>query len=245
MRSGIGFNPTLSPRGGGLHVSEGYDVNESDQWHQSREYPLPPDPDGRNARMQDSWQGYGPSPAYTGHVKINRKRKWAAGLLAFLIPGLGHMYLGLMVKAITLMMLVGLNITAIVYVSIEGNTLSIVLVCLLLPILYFYNLFDAIQSTDVVNDERERRASNVHPSWGNAQQPPFAVREERQTRNLPPSGILVLAGAGGLILLMSGFNWRNWIFDSFGSMFGAIVLLGAGIALWFWEGRGQSGRQNK
>ncbi|XID95892.1 DUF6677 family protein [Paenibacillaceae bacterium WGS1546] len=219
-------------------------MNESDQWHQSKEYPLPPDPDGRNARTQEPWQGYGPMPAYAGYPQRNRKRKWAAGLLAFFIPGLGHMYLGLMVKAITLMMLVGLNITAIVYVAIEGNTMSIVLVCLLLPIIYFYNLFDAIQSTDAVNDERERRAANAHPSWGNAQ-PPFAAREERQVRSLPPAGILVLAGAGGAILLMSGFNWRNWIFDSFGSMLGAIVLLGAGIALWFWEGRGQSGRQNK
>jgi hypothetical protein len=35
-----------------------------------------------------------------------------------------------------------------------NNVLIIVLLSLLLPIIYFYNLFDAIQSTDIVNERR-------------------------------------------------------------------------------------------
>ncbi|WP_256761256.1 DUF6677 family protein [Cohnella sp. WQ 127256] len=216
----------------------------SGDWSNGSEYPLPPSPDlGEGVQQQEQWTGYGVPPGNPmgGHVRVSKRRKWIAGFLAFLIPGIGHMYLGLMVKGIVLMILLALNITAIVYVSMDAdNVLSVVLLSLLIPIIYFYNLFDAIQSTDVVNDRAA--ATGMHRGWMN--ETPKPSIEERLTRSAPPIGILLLAGAGIVIILLSGTHWTNWLFDSFGSMFGAVVLVGAGVGLWFWESRGHGSKRN-
>ncbi|TVX95448.1 DUF6677 family protein [Cohnella terricola] len=221
-------------------------MKESDNWNRPDEYPPPPRPDAGEPMHKGPWQGYGVPQGYpqTQHSGT-AKRKFVAGLLAFFVPGTGHMYLGLMVKGIVLMLLIALDITAIVHVAEGENILSVVLLSLLLPIIYFYNLFDAIQSTEVVNDFRASRAMNPQ-IWGNGTggQMPSPAGNEQLPRNMPPVAILVLAAAGVVILLMSGFNWRNWLFDSVGSALGALVLIGAGVALWFWEGRGRSHKRN-
>jgi hypothetical protein len=217
-------------------------MKEPEDWENAKEYPLPPNPNASEKFSQDPWSGHDAQQRYQerrgGYV---RRSKWMAGILAFLIPGIGHMYLGLMIKGIVLMLLVALDITAIVFVSIEAeNILSIVLLSLLLPIIYFYNLFDAIQSTDVVNERNT--APNVNPprDWaGRGELPNVPSIQESFSRGAPPMGILFLAGAGIAILVMAGSNWTNWLFDSSGSMLGAIVLIGAGIGLWLWESRGQ------
>jgi len=219
-------------------------MNETDNWNRPDEYPPPPRPDAGGPMHKGPWQGYGVPQGYPqAQHGGTKKRKFVAGLLAFFVPGIGHMYLGLMVKGIVLMMLIALDITAIVHVASGENILSVVLLSLLLPIIYFYNLFDAIQSTDAVNDYRASHA--MHSTmWGNGpsgHMPPSAGSEQLP-RNLPPVAILVLAAAGVVILLMSGFNWTNWLFDSVGSALGALVLVGAGVALWFWEGRAHSHR---
>ncbi len=217
-------------------------MKESENWDHAKEVPLPPNPGANENTGQDNWAGYGaPHRHQERPGGFFRRSKWMAGLLAFLIPGTGHMYLGLMIKGIVLMLLVALDITAIVFVSIEAeNILSIVLLSLLLPIIYFYNLFDAIQSTDVVNERNAAPRVNPPRDWTNGGVVPNVPGiQESFSRGAPPMGILVLAGAGIVILVMAGSNWTNWLFDSFGSMLGAIVLIGAGVGLWLWESRGQ------
>jgi TM2 domain-containing membrane protein YozV len=170
--------------------------------------------------------------------QARKRSKWLAGLLAFLIPGIGHMYLGLMVKGIVLMLLVALDITTIVFVAIEGgNVLSIVLLSLLLPIIYFYNLFDALQSTDTVNERKAALAFNAQ--MGGAANPTRPATAESFTRGVPLIVILFLAAAGIVIVVMANISWSYWLFNSSGSMLGAIVLIGIGIGLWFWEKRVQ------
>ncbi|WP_276357781.1 TM2 domain-containing protein [Cohnella caldifontis] len=93
-------------------------------------------------------------PGYA-EVPLSRpkKKKWIAGLLAFFIPGTGHFYLGQMTKGVSVMLLIAFDICAITFASQQmDNVLIIVLLSLLLPIIYFYSLFDAIQSTETVND---------------------------------------------------------------------------------------------
>jgi hypothetical protein len=212
-------------------------MKESDDRSSATPYPLPPNPD-EDSRVQEQWPVYGAPPAYVREPRPGKRSKWLAGILAFLIPGIGHMYLGLMFKGIVLMLLVALDITAIVYVSIDGNNvLSIVLLSLLLPIIYFYNLFDAIQSTDTVN---ERGASAAyHPLRGFAGRTANPTVEDSIARGVPPLGILFLAVAGVVILILADTGWTHWLFNSVGSMMGAIVLISAGVGLWFWETRGQ------
>lgn len=214
-------------------------MKESDERSNAVPYPLPPKPD-EDSRIQEPWAGYGTPPGYAGDPlpHVSKRSKWLAGLLAFLIPGIGHMYLGLMVKGIVIMLLIALDITAIVFVSSEAvNVLSIVLLSLLLPIIYFYNLFDAIQSTDTVN---ERNTSSAYKHLrGLADRNAGHNVEEGMSRGVPPLSILFLAAAGIAILIMADKGWSQWLFNSVGSMMGAIVLIGAGVGLWFWETRGQ------
>ncbi|WP_239618428.1 hypothetical protein [Cohnella mopanensis] len=229
-------------------------MNESGEWG-NNEYPLPPSPDeGERAQQQQHqqpWSGYAIPNGYPqGHKRIARKRKWISGILAFLVPGIGHMYLGLMIKAIAIMLLVAFDITAIVYAADEGdNVLFIVLLSFVLLIIYFYSLFDAIQSTDIVNERKAMATGQLVGSptamqngWSeNAVKP---AMEQSHGRSVPPVGILLLAGSGVVILILSGTNWTHWLFNSFGSMFGAIVLIGAGVGLWLWEGRSQHRKGN-
>lgn len=105
-------------------------------------------------------QGYSSSGYTAQPPRPGKKSKWIAGLLSFFIPGTGYFYLGLMVKGIMVMLLFALNIVAITFAAMEmNNPLIVILLSLLLPIIYFYNLFDAIQSTDIVN------AKNSHAGW--------------------------------------------------------------------------------
>lgn len=211
-------------------------MNESGDWSSTKDYPLPPNPVNSNG-TQEPWPGYGAPAGYPQDLQTRprRKSKWLAGILAFLIPGIGHMYLGLMIKGIVLMLLLAVNITGIVFVAIEGgNVLSIVLLSLLIPIIYFYNLFDALQSTDNVNDRNA--AVTMNHQLGYAVKPPAA---EGFSRGTPPAGILFLAAVGVVILVLADINWTHWLFDSVGSMLGALVLIGTGVGLWFWEMRGQ------
>jgi peptidoglycan/LPS O-acetylase OafA/YrhL len=214
-------------------------MKQSDDRSGTDPYPLPPNPD-EVSRIQEQHTGYGAPPAFLREQlsPVGKRSKWLAGLLAFLIPGIGHMYLGRMVKGIVLMLLIALDITAIVYVSIGGhNVLSIVLLSLLLPIIYFYNLFDAIQSTDIVN---ERRATGTyHLLQGFANRTAYPAADESMARGVPPVGILFLAAAGVVIVIVADTGWTHWLFNSVGSMLGAIVLIGAGVGLWFWETRGR------
>jgi hypothetical protein len=220
-------------------------------------------------------------PGYPQDPRSGRghKSKWLAGLLAFLVPGTGHFYLGLMIRGVAIMLLIAVDICAIVYAAQQlNNVLFIVLLSLLLPIVYFYNLFDAIQSTDMVNDRL------VHPGWyappygapavhipaapNFAEQPPEAVeqgpdpfapptpphagqvpggrplfpQEQRQSTN--SMGLILLAAGAVVLLLASDFSWTRWIFQSSGSFAGAVILIVAGAAVWFWENRGHNERKS-
>lgn len=119
-------------------------MNAHDRWSKANAYGVP------------QGQGHPYSPVR----RPKRRSKWAAGLLAFFVPGIGHMYLGRMTKGISIMLLLAANITAIVdRATVEPvNVLSIVLLSLLFPIIYFYSLFDAIQSTDDVNEKLAAKA---------------------------------------------------------------------------------------
>jgi hypothetical protein len=190
-------------------------MNAPDQWSQDNQYRMPPDypfPAGRSKK---------------------RRSKWIAGMLSFLVPGTGHMYLGLMIKAIVIMLLIAANITAIVHMAVNGdNVLSIVLLSLLLPIIYFYSLFDAIQSTDNVNERLAAADWNAHAAMSDRQS------TERDLRKLSLRNLVVFVITGIFVFLLAQKTWSDWRFDSTLSIIGAVLLIGGGIALWIWELRG-------
>lgn len=83
--------------------------------------------------------------------KRPRKRKFIAGLLAAVIPGSGHLYFGLLRKGISFLFIILLDIAAMLYFSSIGMQINVpllILLGLLIPVVYFYNVFDVLQSAD-------------------------------------------------------------------------------------------------
>ncbi|WP_309120986.1 DUF6677 family protein [Paenibacillus sp.] len=84
-------------------------------------------------------------------IDTPKKKKWVAGLLSALFPGIGHLYAGAMQRGLFFMLILVGNIFGVVLVSIEGIVPLIVLLGILIPVVYFYTLFDALQTTDRMN----------------------------------------------------------------------------------------------
>ena len=106
-------------------------------------------------------QGYPAGYPQDAQANLPKKKKWLAGLLAFFIPGTGHLYLGLMTRGIVMMLLMAFDICAITFAAEQiRQPLVVLLLSLMLAIMYFYSLFDAVQSADVVNQRLLR-----YPAW--------------------------------------------------------------------------------
>ncbi|MCC3375837.1 hypothetical protein [Cohnella sp. REN36] len=213
-------------------------MNESNERQQPPQSQTQPDPGPQNA---SSWSDpalpYPPGyPKDYEMPKRSKRSKLLAGLFAFFIPGTGHMYLGLMVKGIVIMLLLALNICGIVFVANESpnNVLTIVLVSLMIPIIYFYNIFDAVQSAEAVNERLAAGPGYPYPNGWNGR----ATGRENDPRAIPALSIVLLAAGGAILLGMANLKW---LFHSGGSLIGALVLIGAGVVLWLWERRGHPG----
>lgn len=164
------------------------------------------------------------------------KSKIVAGLLAFIFPGLGHFYLGLMQKGLMMMALIILDICAIVYFAVEEQTvvLLIVLFSLFIPVIFFYNIFDALQSTDFVNGYR---TFSEDPLFTDIDFP----ENGDQHRNHPSAnnylGWLLIVAGGIFFFASKKPEWLERVFDYIGSFTGAGLLIGAGLFLFIKESR--------
>ncbi|MCU6712663.1 DUF4097 domain-containing protein [Paenibacillus sp. J5C_2022] len=84
-------------------------------------------------------------------VQGKGKRSWLTALLAFLMPGLGHVYNGYYAKGLLIMSGLLLNFTAIFRLAYSDggrHLLFIVYLGLLLPCFYFYSVYDALTCMD-------------------------------------------------------------------------------------------------
>ncbi|WP_052702758.1 DUF6677 family protein [Paenibacillus beijingensis] len=76
------------------------------------------------------------------------KKRWLAGLLAFIVPGAGHIYAGYYTRGLLLLAAVFLDISALIRFSDStggSRALLLVYLGLALPVLYFVSVFDALQ----------------------------------------------------------------------------------------------------
>ncbi|THF72977.1 hypothetical protein [Cohnella fermenti] len=180
-------------------------------------------------------------------VSYPPKKKWLAAMLAAFFPGTGHMYLGLMSRGILIMLMLALNIVGIVYFGIENEydnkVLLIVLLSLMVPIQYFYNLFSVLQCAELVND---RRAAGLRPpadplgASGTGPSQDGAGRWDGEIRQVPVGGIIVLLFAALFLFVLSRSDWGHRVPHLFGSLPGAVLLIGIGVLVWLWDRRGQS-----
>lgn len=172
-----------------------------------------------------------PDPQQLPLYPVPKKSKFLTGLFSCFVPGTGHFYLGLMPKGLFMMLLFFVNIAAIPYfvINTEGSGENaiplVVLISCLLPITYFYNIFDALQSADAVN------ASYVHAQRSGE---PWQMPGRTITGN---HFGLFLVGVGLVIFLFTSKPiWIVQLFTHGGAYAGAFILIAAGLVM-FWLDR--------
>lgn len=169
----------------------------------------------------------------------NKTHKFIAGLLSAIIPGLGHIYLRLYMRGLTFILLVLLDLSALLYFSsigIQINVPLLILLALCIPVIYFYNVYDVLQSADWVMLRRRRAVTQ-----GNVDKPQAGERYERERMMVWERGIsfgLLLIGGGSLMVLF--FRKPRW-FQELIAMYGgysfAILMIAGGLLLFgreFW-----------
>lgn len=184
-----------------------------------------------NPNDMNGFPDYKQMPYPPFYPKPPRKKKWLACLLSMFVPGIGHLYLGLMQRGLLIMVLVILDIFAVVsLVGAEGggSIPLITLFSLIIPVIYFYNIFDALQSTNQINVRYERGELEVGENPGDP------LTNLMRGNNLA----VILVGAGALFFMVSMKpRWFEGIFEVVGSYVGALVLICAGLAVFLLESR--------
>jgi TM2 domain-containing membrane protein YozV len=202
---------------------------------ENRKDPIHIDDDMEEAFLKERmerWNASQQQSSFDPFANGPRKSKVVACLLSMLIPGTGQLYLGLMQRGMMIMLLLILNIFAIVVFSTSSSTSIplIVLFSLFLPVIYFYNIFDALQQTDKVNGQ-----------WNGLYSDPFGDVSEGLKQPLKKLskgsslGYLLVIGGVFLFLVSSKPVWLNQIFDVLGSSIGAIILIVMGVFMFFKE----------
>ncbi|UKS27239.1 hypothetical protein LOZ80_38290 [Paenibacillus sp. HWE-109] len=171
-------------------------------------------------------------PRYAPYYPIAKKRKWKAGILSFMVPGTGHFYLGLMQRGLFIMMLLILDIFIITSLANQADpsVAAVTLFALFIPVIYFYNLFDALQATDHVNNRLELG------EFSGSQDIEFHDPLQKLIKGTNMGVILVAAGAV-FFLLSNKPMWVTGLFDLMGSYLGSVVLVLAGIAMYLLDSR--------
>lgn len=157
-----------------------------------------------------------------------RKRKFVAGLLAALIPGTGHLYFGLLRKGITFIFLILLDISALIYFSSIGMQINVpllILLALLIPAIYFYNVYDVLQSADRILRYPQDQVQDVTL-------PAAPSAPKRLTKVTEPGvsfGLLLLFGGALLILFQQKPAWLQFFIEHYAEVAVAIILVCGGL----------------
>ncbi|WP_052339419.1 hypothetical protein [Gorillibacterium massiliense] len=187
-----------------------------------------------------------PNPSAGG----SKSKTIIAAILAFLIPGTGHFFLGYMRKGIFVMLLLALDIAAIPHFYLSGNNPNIPLIVLfscLIPVIYFYNIFDAVHlgrkdslagnhagkmafgsadANESVRGEPIQHSKDDHTAEGQW------AGEGRKASSLLTGILLILAG-GYFILKSKKPELLEWIRYVDRTYIGAALLIGTGCVLYF------------
>jgi hypothetical protein len=191
----------------------------------------------------------------------SRRNAFIAAALAAVIPGTGHFYLGFMQRGLVLMLLFALDIAAIPYFAMGAKGANIPLIVLfgcLIPVIYFYTIFDAVHMARKSNrtvsvdrqsgfppDSMELNKAEMQSDLAGMELDKEDVQTdlagERPTGEhlisaVIVGGVLMLAGAA-LLLYTHNPAWLQWFSRIDRSYIGASLLIGAGIFLYLKDKR--------
>lgn len=176
-------------------------------------------------------QKHGPKKAINRYRSRRRKRKFMACMLSALLPGLGHLYLRMFWRGIAIVYFLILDASALIYFSSVRMTINIPLLFILgilIPAMYFYSIYDVLQSTDVVN----ARARNER----NTPSETVSRANEHIWRGIL-SGILLIAGGGVIFLLSQKPPWLAAIIQVSAGYVASALLIMSGIVFIVRESR--------
>ncbi|WFR64634.1 hypothetical protein P9222_11235 [Paenibacillus amylolyticus] len=169
----------------------------------------------------------------------NRTHKFIAGLLSAIIPGLGHIYLRLYMRGLTFMLLVLLDLSALLYFSsigIQINVPLLILLALCIPVIYFYNVYDVLQSADWVMMRRRRAVTQA-----TSDKPLSNERSIRDAMMVWERGIsfglLLIVGGSLMVLFFRKPRWFQELLAVYGGYAFAILMIAGGLLLFgreFW-----------
>lgn len=153
------------------------------------------------------------------------KRKFIAGLFSAVFPGAGHLYLGLLRKGITFLFAIILDIAALLYFSSIGMQINVpllILLALLIPAVYFYNVYDALQAADRIIR---------YPKNPSADQ----ADKLRRTRLISEPGISfgLFLLSGGVLLFLFRLKpvWLQYFIEHYAGSAIGIILAAGGLLL--------------
>ncbi|MEC0370826.1 hypothetical protein [Paenibacillus chibensis] len=158
----------------------------------------------------------------------SRKRKFTAGLLAAICPGLGHIYLGLYRKGIAFIFMLLLDASALLYFSsigIQINVPLLILLALVIPVTYFFNMYDVLQAADFVIYRRVRTSGQAEALEQSANRNPFAV--ERSVF----FGVILIVGGALMFFFYQKPRWLQLCMEHYGKITVSAVLIAAGLWL--------------
>lgn len=162
---------------------------------------------------------------YTAPPRLPAKKKWLACLFSMMMPGTGQMYLGQMNRGLFIMFCLVLDIFAIVLSASKlGNPAIVTLFGLIVPIIYFYNVFETLQLADWVHYSR---------MFGDEKISDPVLRLTKMSH----LGVILIIVGVFFFLASSKPSWLNFLFEILGSYLGGGILIGAGIVLLLWENR--------
>lgn len=164
---------------------------------------------------------------------VRKKRKLRALLLAALFPGMGHIYLGLYRKGVMFILLMMLDVSALLYFSsivMQINVPLLILLLLLIPVAYFYNVYDVLQSAEILYSRRKREeAAQVSADGreGSRRRPnhPFGAEGGLSF------GLLLVFGGLLLILFHQKPPWLQTGIRDYGAGITAAILMLLGVYL--------------
>ncbi|WP_310143203.1 hypothetical protein [Paenibacillus amylolyticus] len=163
----------------------------------------------------------------------NRTHKFLAGLLSAIIPGMGHIYLRLYMRGLTFMLLILLDLSALLYFSsigIQINVPLLILLALCIPIIYFYNVYDVLQSADWVM-MRRRRVSVL----GGSDKPEPNERAAGEALMVWERGIsfglLLIVGGALMVLFFRKPRWFQEVLALYGGYVFAVLLIIGGLII--------------
>lgn len=172
-----------------------------------------------------------------------KKHKFIAGLLSALLPGLGHLYLGVYIKGLTFIFLLLLDLSALLYFSTIGiqiNVPLLILLGLLIPVLYFINIYEVLQLADQIV-MRKRRPQGQSDEEDRTLAPNFRFLAWERGISF---GILLIVGGTLMVLFIQRPRWLQQYIALYGTTGTAVVLILIGgillvreilLSLSFWK----------